>query len=262
MTEVRWATPDDCDQLAELLRKSFDKELLPYTIYGCSGIYRYLKDTIRFQKFGGSLFVVCEEEGSMVGFSEFRPGFENLFLNNIYVNAGNHGKGIGRKLLLEGIGLARKFDQQLLGLDVFWGNLRARKWYESLEMSVMLRQVWFATPLSSVTPSMHLFNVTGMPQAETVHSAYGFSQFGLETKSRSYSIGRIGSKLFRTATADIFEDDAALSALTLIDRNRNLLCVASKETLSVEWSQKGRILAESLRLEGKIETMLPKLKKN
>jgi len=69
--------------------------------------------------------------------------FENtIFLNNICLNESCQGKGIGRQFLNESLRLVYDGSQEIFELDVFLSNVKALKWYLSLDLKIQKRSSW------------------------------------------------------------------------------------------------------------------------
>lgn len=259
---VRPAVPEDSDRIAEILRSSFPGELLPYTILSGAGLSRYLRDTIQAQaRNGSSLYVVAvQEERVIVGCAEVRRAPDRLFLNHIYVVPPAQGKGMGRRLLREGIDRSRDRGQSCLELDVFAQNHVAQRWYRSLGLTPVLEQVWVEAALpDGALGQEQWWMVSHLPQADLIQTAYGFSQFTLYTSSRAYEVGRLGASYFRCAAPDILDDPAALSALHRLDAYRKLLCVGPVHSGAGPSGPGRTLLARSRRLRGDVDRALTRL---
>ncbi len=261
MPIVRLGLPEDSSQILDVLKSGFPPHLLPRTIYACKGIQGFLVDTLRWQRWGSNLFVVCAKEDIVVGFAEFRRLPQGLFLNHIYLREDARGKRLGRSLLREGIRLAGEQEEGSLGLHVFTENVRVRKWYASLGFELREELVWAEIPLNPPPRMNHdWWCASGMPQADKIQQVYGFSSFTLHTASRTYEMGRIGEKLFRSTSLDILQDACALGALATLDRGRHLLCLGAKKGEAVALARGGGILAHSLYLQASQVTVLEALR--
>ncbi len=261
LSKVRLALPDDSERMAEIFRACFRQDLLPYTILGAPGLENYLRDLITLQPRGGSsLFLVYEQDGTAVGVAEFRRLPSAIFLNHIYVLSSLRGQGVGKALLLAGIEATRDLEQQDFALDVFADNHPARSWYESLGLGFASEHLWIqlSLPLGAQSDN-HWWTLLDLPQADRVQAAYGFSQFRLQTRSGTYSVGRIGDSLFRTTDVELLDDVAALAALSHLDDRRDLLLVCEPDEWVEKAEQPGAILAQSHRLTGTTAGVLSRL---
>lgn len=257
MLAVRLAVPEDSENIVKIFRSSFPRKLLSSTIFGCTGIREFLRDTIRTQTAGTSVFFVSEDRDAVLGFCELRRMPNSLLLNHIYLLPEARGRGLGRSLLREGIGLARDQRQRFLSLDVFTDNLVAKKWYESLGLVLQAVQVWINVPLTPVDGEKeHWWTVSGLPEADRIHDIYGFSCFTLQTQSGNYGIGRLGTTLFRSTTVDILDDSSALVALFTLDCNRRLLCIGNGRNGNKAHTDNNAIIARSQRLAGDLDSVL------
>src|SRR3990172_6151564 len=196
---VRPAESTDAARIVAILRAGFPPALLRYTIFGCDGIEQYVKDSIRHQRFGTSVwYVSCPDRSHAVGFAEIRRSRESLFVNHIYVTPSARGRGTGTGLMYHALNLARDCKQQRVELDVFSDNSAAKTWYESLGLAESHQQRWVETAWSDQTRHAgRQWHASGLGQADRIHATYGFSEFSLHVPSGMHRIGRLGRHLFR-----------------------------------------------------------------
>lgn len=156
--------------------------------------------------------------GVIVGMAEIRllPG--EVFLNHIAVSAEFRGAGVGAALLTKALVACRQEDAAMLRLDVFADNPLARAWYESLGLAVEQTRYW--VDLGHPQGLEGWWVVDRLPMADIQHDRFGFSEFALHTRQRSYVVGRIGRDIGRSA--GIASDQEALGALRVIFRGRVL----------------------------------------
>ncbi len=257
MREVRFASPADAGRIVEVFRAGFDPVLLPFTILGCSGVQQFVLDTIQLQFHGNqAVFVVFTEDDYVIGAAEFRRDLSSIFLNHIYVDKKYRGKGVGTRLLSEGLKLACDHQQEQIELDVFSTNDSARHWYESLGLTYSKEQIWLEIPVMPLATDENVWWITnGLTEANRLHPVFGFSQFTVKTIKNDHSIGRLGSDVFRYVGSQLFQDAALLNALMTLDSHRKILLIRpSAETLP-----EGRVLAVSYRLSGRFDAMISQL---
>lgn len=228
MPIVRPAELSDVSQMATILRAGFPPTLVDRTILGCDGFHRFLADTIAIGPRGSTLYVLAADAASVVGVAEFRWSFDGILLNHIYVSPDRQGQGLGRMLLAEGITrttawTGRAFGECGICLDVFADNFPARRWYESLGFTTVGELAWLQRSLGASGRTGRPWYISGWPQAECAHAAYGFSEFELRTEIGRHRIGRLGTQWFRATDAAILTDATALAALAELDPARRLL---------------------------------------
>jgi ribosomal protein S18 acetylase RimI-like enzyme len=264
--QIRLAKPDDAPEILKIIRLCFPNHLFKYTIFDCGGITKYIGDSIKAQKCGGaSIYTVCLEEGKYFGFAELRKSFQKLFLNHIYVIPLGRKKGVGKNLFLTGINLVKNDLYSSILLDVFSENDIAKKWYQSLGFRCLTEINWvLATFRNKKQKKQSRWRLVGLPQADIVHSAYGFSQFVLETTSSRYEIGRLGTSFYRSTSGDILSDKSAIDALYSIDPKRKLICIGRNNRINTVETINSEIIATCHRLSNRIKPVIKKLavKKN
>lgn len=257
-SSVRPANRDDGQRIAEILQSCFDRDLLEYTIYISDNLNDYLRDTIALRGLGeNSYYFVYENEDEIKGFAEFRSDAETVFLNNIFIMPEYRSIGGGSELLKIGLCELSYTGQKFVALDVFSNNAAARRWYSALGFKPVFRQVWAQFSLPKMDAG-GWWSASGLPQADRVHDAYGFSSFSLQTDSSTYSIGRLGESLFRISSPEIFDDYSALRALNAIGPSRSLLYIGREEQISKR-TVHATHLATSLRLKSNYEEILRNL---
>lgn len=228
MPIVRPAELSDVSPMATILRAGFPPTLVDRTILGCVGFHRYLADTVAIGPRGGTLYVLVADAAAVLGVAEFRWSFDGILLNHIYVSPGRQGQGLGRMLLAEGIARTIAWTGRAAGecgicLDVFADNFPARRWYESIGFTTVGELAWLQRPLEPLGRTGRPWYLSGWPQAECAHAAYGFSEFELRTEIGRHRIGRLGTQWFRITDAAILSDATGLAALTELDPARRLL---------------------------------------
>lgn len=256
---VRPARPGDSEAIARTLREAFDPLLLPYTIVSAAGVERFVYDTLaQGGTRGGTVFTVAERGGRVCGVTELRRAVGHLFLNHIYVREDARGTGLGRRLLRESMGMARDHQQREIALDVFAGNERTRRWYDSLGFRERSAANWVEAglPRAAVAARGHM---DGLPAARLSMERYGFCSFELSTPAGSYRVGRIGAGLFRATTSAVLGDDDALSILAEMNPEARLLCISGEPVAPGGQHVATRLVGTSHRLAAGVDEVLAAL---
>ena len=234
MNHVRRATPADAEQIAAILRAEIPKihaGLVDRTIYFCAGYARYLRDVIQcYDRGGRALFLVYDLNGAIAGFAELCGSGHSLFANSLFVLPPFRDRFINCKLLVKGVEPYATMADGAVIFDVFESNTRVLKWYTGLGARPVESTLWLEALLSDhEAPRPAQCHVSDLPQADVTYQHYGFSTFRLTTSRKSYAIGQLGLKYFRSTDGDILTDADALVMLRRIDPARALLCIIPAE---------------------------------
>jgi ribosomal protein S18 acetylase RimI-like enzyme len=220
---IRFANCQDSHGIAALAGSGFKDEISGAIIYGADGIEAYLKSQISIESnINDSVYIVAENDNKIVGFVEFRNGFDCLFLNFIGISSLSRNKGVAKKLLKQAVIMSRSINHKKISLDVFSDNEIARKWYMNLGFIPEYTTNWYRIK-QTVKFTDFVAKVSGFSQSKICYSSFGFSQFTLNTIADTYSIGFLGDKWFRVTQPEILIDVDALACLNSIDPNRHIL---------------------------------------
>jgi ribosomal protein S18 acetylase RimI-like enzyme len=258
---VRPARAADSEAIVRTLREGFDPLILPYTIVSAAGVERFVYDTLaQGGERSGTVFTVAARGDEAAGVTEFRRSVDELFLNHIYVRKDARGTGLGRQLLRESILVARDHGQREIALDVFAGNERARRWYESLGFRERSVAHWVEARLPrGGGPGLGRGHLDGLPAARLSMDRYGFSSFQLTTAAGSYRVGRIGPGLFRVTAGGVLGDGDALSILAEMEPRAALLCISPEPGVHAHPSLAARVVGTSHRLAAGVDGALEAL---
>lgn len=135
--EIRIATPDDVDAVAELHANSWRTAcamLFPaHYLDGPLGAdrQRVWRAQMNTPVPAAALFV-AEEDNTLLGFVYLEPQPDSrILLDNLHVRPGNTGSGLGRRLLRHSLAWsATAHPGQVLCLEGLHGNTRAIAFYE------------------------------------------------------------------------------------------------------------------------------------
>ncbi|MDQ0482527.1 GNAT family N-acetyltransferase [Guptibacillus hwajinpoensis] len=216
----------DADSIPALTKTGVRRDVFPLTIYSSPNYNLFVQNTILDNsdtKFFGAYL-----EGRFLGFAEWRTHKDELFLNNIAIQEGEKGLGVGGLLYKYGLSTLKTPYMKALALDVFHDNKGARSWYEKLGYKVHDITYWHvAQQLVKSTSENVTYQVINREQADEHHQKYGFSMLTIQTKQGHYSIGRITNYCFRMDVKGIVDQDL-MGALYELDKNRKLLTLNKK----------------------------------
>ncbi|MGC3996857.1 MAG: GNAT family N-acetyltransferase [Anaeromyxobacter sp.] len=246
MGEVREARPEDAGGIVEALRAGMPARAVPYTIFGGSGIDRFVSEAVGGAPRGLGRFWVWEAGGRVDGFAELRREGERLFLNHVYVHPRAQDRGAGRALLRAALAASAAGAEEL-ELEVFSGNARAIGWYRTLGLQPVGAAGWWLVPWPPDRPRVAGWRAVGLGEAAAAHARYGFSRFALEDGSgRRFTLGRLGARALRTLEPGLVQAPGALAALAALGLAERLLCIAPGPAPSSQ----ATLLIEALRMRG------------
>jgi ribosomal protein S18 acetylase RimI-like enzyme len=221
---IRPADPGDADAVVEVVRESFRPGDLELTIYGCPGIAAYLRRQFEAARFSSLPPLVAEVERSVIGFAELRRTRSSLTLNYIAVRGSWQGHGIAATLLSRALEQAGYAAGEPLSLEVFEHNTAARDWYARMGFETRLGMNFLRAHMP-LDGGRRGAIVESMPQAEVCHEQFGFSTFTVGLGSKSFSVGRLGSRWFKITDPALLTSPGVLDLLARIDAERELLAV-------------------------------------
>lgn len=229
--QIRSVRVQDARAIVELIRRSSAAAILNMTIYGCSGIERFVAELITEGADITDTFHLVAGRGDIISSClEMRFAPDTLHLNHIFTAEGSRRGGQGLRVLAAAIQAVRRPQHTRMTLDVFADNHLARSWYERLGFTVQHVNGWWSMPLRDV-PGNSTGRVCGWPQSRVCQAAYCFSQVTVFTRDGSYTIGLLGDTWFRVTDSGILDDPEALATLRRIDPNRRLLALLREDTL-------------------------------
>lgn len=236
LKSIKLIESDDINYIVELHKSVFPIDFISRTIYASSKVECYLSNLIKFSSLQREHYILgWFENKNLIGYCHFRVVSGNWHLDYIAVLPAYQHLGVGKKLWLAGIeeGDRRGFSQ--VTLDVSQTNPQALNWYQQQGLQIVQKTWVYEKQLSrkSEVVPVELLDVSldGWEAAEAWQSLYGFSQFYLGYKQRTWTIGRLGS-YFR-----IFEKIPSIieSVLTLIDSERKLLLILSEPCQEIDF---------------------------
>ncbi len=245
---LRLARPEEAYDIVEVVRSSFEAELLMYMVYGCQGVAGFVRHQIEGGGFGGdTVYTVATREERFVGFAETRVLADAVFLNYISLRPEARYLGLGKDLLLEALRESRRWSQDRVLLDVFEHNHMARGWYERMGFEPTGVSGWWEVTLAAV-PGAARAILVNYPQAQVTQEKFGFSLFELVTPGGRYSVGRLGDEWFRMNQPGALTDPAVAAALARIGPGRRVLAALPDGALPESLQGAALPLARSVRM--------------
>ena len=209
---IRAARLGDLEQIAALIRSSFDPDLHDYMIFAQHGINHYLAVLISMPLTGPdrALLVEADDTGQVRAFADFSTATSgDAFLSYICVSPRTQKRGYATQLIeyfLKSRAIAS------LSLDVFADNQRALALYKKLGFEGIGEISWLVNnmPAPEANSSLRLSNAL---EASAVHARYGFCRYEAEWRGSALSLGRIGRRTIRCFAREKFADTAFLSSV-------------------------------------------------
>jgi hypothetical protein len=256
--EIRLAREEDAEEIVNVVRSGFDSSLLNTFIYGCPGITEYIKCHIGISKeLSDTAYIVAAVNDRIAGCIELRHNSNGLFLNYISIDSGFRSRGLSKCLLRVSIDYVRNPEHKDLFLDVLEHNTIALNWYRGLGFEHDYVKNWWEIPLRESEKFENIW-ISDYPQAEVVHSVFGFSKFTLTTSTNQYQIGRIGRRWFRLTQGEALSDSAVLPALWRLDNNRHILLIVP-EGNALDSLTNARLLTRTYRMHIDLNRLTEKL---
>lgn len=257
---VRRAATTEAAQVVEIIQEGLGARVNERTIYGSSGIKRYVEDAISAVDFSVPQFFAAGVGQQVLAVAQASIRQRNVMLSYICTREGSRSMGLGRELMKEVAQLGSEMDGSVI-LDVFRSNIRAIHWYQSFNFVETSKLGWWEliSERRSGGPNGPVV-VSGLPQADVCHTQFGFSEFTLEVDSGSYHVGRLGSKWFRLTDVAAACDPDLVAALNKLEPGRALLvqCLIDDRTAKFL----GDPVLESIHMSVEIGLLRSKLESN
>lgn len=252
---VRPATVQDATAIVSLMRCASTELIRRTTVIGCHGLAAYVYDQIA----AGSPnhYLVAATDDHLLGMSAWRLEGEYLFLNHLFVSPLAQRQGVGTLLLCHGTTRVPFLRARYLALDVYEDSPYARSWYHALGMTMEESKILMEAPLFP-SPTVSTTNVWSSSFRHTWdpdYARYGFSRFSLSTEQATYTIGRLGTSLFRVVEPGLLDDAIALNALYTLDHDRTLLCIGTARELEAPSKRGGMIIGRTERLVAPLDAI-------
>jgi ribosomal protein S18 acetylase RimI-like enzyme len=258
--KIRAARRDDAPAIVDIIRDSFQKDLLAMFLYGCSGIEKFVTEQIAIQCFGGETFyTVAQIEDQIMGCAEMRRFQSRLFLNYIAIRPAYRSRDYAKQLLHDTIQLSEPNNRKIIDLDVLESNSVARAWYRAIGFEDQYSTYWLTYP--SLAGGNAPVLISGYAQAQVCQREYGFSRFSITTQGREYEVGRLGDALFRLSDPQAIYSSELAGTLKKIDPHREILLLSASLPTSPNLPQ-CQVRARTFRQTINIETLMRNLNSN
>lgn len=245
--ECALASPTHADRIVELIRQGFSEQFLSMTPMGCHGAAEYCRHLIQAQdQFGDSTYAVAAIDDEVAGCIELRTTTDSIFINYVCVAPEARSHGIASRLLRYAADVVRTPAHRWLRLDVLEDNAVARRWYEGLGFQTESTTDWHTMPLPKGNNAAGY--VSGLPQAEVLQRAFGFSQINVLASSGRYSVGLLGDEWLRVTDSAVLADSDATGVLASRYPDRTALVLAPTGDLPEELVSGARLRARTLRM--------------
>lgn len=152
--EIRRANLNDYSQLCGLFEEvdELHRQAMPEVFKRPSGPARSRSYLNRLLADKNAALLVAEEKGELLGLLHIfvqevkdipllKPR-KLVFVENLVVKKGFRKKGIGKKLMQEGVNWTLSQGASLIELNVWEFNQEARKFYQKLDFETLSRKLW------------------------------------------------------------------------------------------------------------------------
>ncbi|MBC7596057.1 MAG: GNAT family N-acetyltransferase [Kineosporiaceae bacterium] len=250
----------DVAEVAQLVKRSFDPELLPYMIYGQAGIDSFLAAGVTL---GGAtphvrrlVVTHAQTPASIDAYGDFRLNGSAAFLSYICVSEAMRGRRLATRLIAEFVAANPHADT--LALDVFHDNNPAINLYRSLGFQDSSSTCWVRRPVpegSSVENDGGPAVVANLPMVQPAYDRYGFCEVEVEIAEGTPTerVGLLGPGVVRCHSSAAFENDGLLIGLKRTFPQLEVAFAVVSEELTSEGSKPSEIFCRSNRMTLKLD---------
>jgi ribosomal protein S18 acetylase RimI-like enzyme len=165
---------------ADLLAQSVHESIQGLVPYHASGYARYMEAALQPPATIRTVVIrIIDVNGVPVGAADWRiqPGM--LFLNGIAVAESARGKGLARRLMTDGLHMARRLGLPRLGLDVVVDNHIAMSFYQRMGFVVTGESYWHDSNTDDDGGKAPPARAVDWPTFRAHLAAYGFGDLTL-----------------------------------------------------------------------------------
>ena len=206
----------DAQEIASLVKSSFNPELHPYLIQTQVGIVEYL--TVMLGRLNASppatKLVSVGADDHLNAYADFRTQPDGgCFLSYICVLPEAQGHGLASSMIRKFLSDARP---RTLRLDVFDGNTAAIELYKKLGFVQQHAVEWSGRSLARTHDGEELgvVQINDGHAAYAHHKVYGFCEFDADWQGKPLRFGRIGLTKLRMFDPASLQDSRLIAALS------------------------------------------------
>lgn len=202
---VRPVVVDDLPWIAELVRSSFDPDLLPYLVAAQAGIVRWWQTVLEHPgSFPVTRFLMAvDAAGEPLGYAELKTlDHHTGFLSYVAVAEAARGRRVAEQILAAY--LREQPGVDVMELDVFASNVAARRLYDRLGFEGVASSTWWGAPMAE-SPVDDEVAIGDLHAVLARHRTYGFTDFVIDSPAKP-RFGVLGDEVLRCFTPESFID--------------------------------------------------------
>ncbi len=184
------ANNQDIHKIVDLIIEG-NKEISDMIIYGCEGIYEYVRDNLYSKSYK---YYVAKLNNIVVGTIEYKIIEDSIHLNYIVLDRSIRGIGFSEKFISESLKMFSYINK--ITLDVFTNNEVAIKLYHKLGFHIYNYFSWNIISLKN-TALNSKYRIVNIEENKRKFNKYGFSFFSFIDDDIIFNIGIIGKKWVR-----------------------------------------------------------------
>jgi GNAT superfamily N-acetyltransferase len=204
--------------VVRLLAGSVPSSCAGLVAYHASGYRRFLRAALAPPVAAQTVILRCVRLGDEVrAVADWRLLDHQLFLNGIATCARERGRGYGRRLLDDGVAIARRLHCTTVALDVSLENSGAKRLYQRMGFADQSTAAWANTAggWSGERPGIRVLD---WPSFAAQHSAYGFGDLRVRTSTGTATVRVVGGAMRVPAGPHGVAVAAALSPMVAAER--------------------------------------------
>lgn len=212
---IKTLEKEDIESAVELVRNSFDPNLLPFMIYGQNGIGAYIAEMLPrtgIQNAKEYFVAIDEANANVIGFADFDVLDDSTaHLAYICVDSTIRRHGLASRLINHFIHDHSELTE--LQLDVFGQNHEAQKLYSELGfVRNQMQTTWITRQMPKGENKAHL-TFRELHESIAAQDKYSFSKIQVSWHGEDIIIGRLGENILRFSESKYFLNDELLEVL-------------------------------------------------
>jgi ribosomal protein S18 acetylase RimI-like enzyme len=181
--------------VVRLLADSVPASCAGLVAYHASGYRRFLQAALAPPAAARTVILRCIRLGDEVrAVADWRLLDRQLFLNGIATRATERGRGYGRRLLDDGLAVARQLNCTTVALDVSLENARARQLYQRMGFADRSTAAW-ANTVGGWPADAPEIRILDWPSFAAHRSAYGFGDLRVSTFAGTAAVRLVGGAM-------------------------------------------------------------------